>query len=228
MRSLVLVFPGSNCDKDIGTALTAVGFTNRYHSSDESSLPSADLYVLPGGFAWGDYLRAGAIAARSPAMKSLAAQAQRGFPILAICNGFQMVIEAGLLPGALTRNIELNFICQHQHLRVEQTLVPFTKAFQKGSVLSIPIAHAEGRYIAEPETLARLKDNNQIVLTYCDADGRTQPSSNPNGSTEHIAGLTNKTHNLFALMPHPERAVHSWHGSVDGRRLLASFIQNDR
>ena len=212
MRAAILVFPGSNCDEDIAKALrVACSADVVFVDGDSAHLPEAELFVLPGGFSWGDYLRSGAIAARAPAVQALKDKAKQGTRILGICNGFQILIECGLLPGALVKNENLTFICKEQTLTVETN--PCLPALT-GERLSLPIAHSEGRYIADSATLRALNDNNQIALRYCDS---------PNGSIDAIAAITNPAGTILGMMPHPERAIHSWHGSEDGRRVLQAF-----
>ncbi len=225
MKIGVVVFPGSNCDHDafhaIGEVLhQPVEFI--WHQSRD--LANFDAVILPGGFSYGDYLRTGAIARFSPVMRAVEQFARAGGPVLGICNGFQILCEAGLLPGALMRNTGLHFICRHVHVRVETTATPFTSAAAAGQMLRLPIAHADGNYVCEPATLAELKRNDQIVFRYCTPDGRIEPAANPNGSLEAIAGIANREHNVVGLMPHPERAVEAALGSTDGLVVLRSLI----
>jgi phosphoribosylformylglycinamidine synthase I len=227
MRFAVLQFPGSNCDQDCLHALR--GFDGAqadyvWHKTD--SLAGFDAVVAPGGFSYGDYLRCGAIARFSPIMQAVKSFAAAGGHVLGICNGFQILCEAGLLPGALVRNRDLHFICQHVRLRVEYHNTAFTNATWTGAVLNLPIAHGEGCYFADPQTLAGLERNDQIVLRYCDDQGRTNSASNPNGSCENIAGIRNREGNVFALMPHPERACDPLLGATDGRLIFESMIQS--
>jgi phosphoribosylformylglycinamidine synthase len=182
--------------------------------------------ILPGGFAHGDYLRTGAMARFSPVMKEVQAFAARGGPVLGICNGFQILLEAGMLPGAMLRNRNLKFLCQHVHVRVEQNDTPFTSASRRGQVLRLPIAHGEGNYFAEPDVIARLEANRQIVFRYTNAEGVITNEDNPNGSAAAIAGLCNETRNVVGLMPHPERACESALGSADGLVVLESVVQS--
>ncbi len=226
MKIGVVVFPGSNCDHDafhaIGEVLhQPVEFI--WHQSRD--LTNFDAVILPGGFSYGDYLRTGAIARFSPVMRAIEQFARAGGPVLGICNGFQILCEAGLLPGALMRNTGLHFICRHVHVRVETTATPFTSAAAAGQMLRLPIAHADGNYVCEPAALAELKRNDQIVFRYCTPDGRIEPAANPNGSLEAIAGITNREHNVVGLMPHPERAVEAALGSTDGLVVLRSLIE---
>jgi phosphoribosylformylglycinamidine synthase len=225
MKFGVVVFPGSNCDHD---AFHAVGGVLEkpvefiWHQSE--NLSGFDAVILPGGFSYGDYLRTGAIARFSPVMRAVAKFAQSGGLVLGICNGFQILCEAGLLPGALMRNTGLRFICRHVHIRVETTATPFTSAAQAGQVLRIPIAHADGNYACDDATLAELKRNNQIVFRYCAPDGSLDPAANPNGSRDAIAGLCNRQRNVLGMMPHPERAVETALGSTDGLVVFQSLI----
>jgi phosphoribosylformylglycinamidine synthase len=225
MKFGVVVFPGSNCDHD---AFHAVGGVLEkpvefiWHQSE--NLSGFDAVILPGGFSYGDYLRTGAIARFSPVMRAVAKFAQSGGPVLGICNGFQILCEAGLLPGALMRNTGLRFICRHVHVRVETTATPFTSAAQTGQVLRIPIAHADGNYVCDDATLAELKRNDQIAFRYCAPDGSLDPAANPNGSREAIAGICNRQRNVLGMMPHPERAVESALGSTDGLIVFRSLI----
>ncbi|MBC6444164.1 MAG: phosphoribosylformylglycinamidine synthase subunit PurQ [Alphaproteobacteria bacterium GM202ARS2] len=224
MRAAVLVFPGSNCDRDIATALrVACGAHVSFVDGDEETLPEAALYVLPGGFSWGDYLRCGAMAARQKATKALKAKAEQGARILGICNGFQILIECGLLPGALVKNKNLTFICKKQNLKVENNRILNGKL--KGATLSLPIAHSEGRYIADDQTLRTLAANQQIAMRY-GTGGTGSTDDNPNGSVDNIAALTNRRGTILGMMPHPERALYDWHGSCDGKRFLQAFCSS--
>jgi phosphoribosylformylglycinamidine synthase subunit PurQ / glutaminase len=225
MKFGVVVFPGSNCDHDafhaVGTVLEKpVEFI--WHRSE--NLSGFDAIILPGGFSYGDYLRTGAIARFSPVMLAVEKFARSGGLVLGICNGFQILCEAGLLPGALMRNTGLRFICRHVHIRVESMATPFTSAARRGQVLRIPIAHAEGNYRCDDSTLAELKRNDQIVFRYSAPDGSLDPASNPNGSLEAIAGICNRQRNVLGMMPHPERAVESALDSTDGLVVFRSLI----
>ena len=225
MTAAVIVFPGSNCDRDTSVALEAA--TGRpplrvWHR--ETALPKVDLIVIPGGFAYGDYLRAGAIAAHSPIMREVIGCARAGVPTLGICNGFQILTESGLLPGVLTRNASLRFICADIHLRVEQADTIFTNRYRHGQILRIPVAHMDGNYIADDETMRALEDRGQIAMRYCDAAGDVTPAANPNGAQANIAGIFNRTRNVLGLMPHPERAADPLHGGTDGRALFAGLV----
>ena len=226
MRFSVIVFPGSNCDEDAyHAAKDVLGEQAEYIWHKDTDLKGADVVVLPGGFAHGDYLRTGAMARFSPIMREVEAFAGRGGPVLGICNGFQVLLEAGLLPGAMLRNRGLKFLCEHVHLRVEQTDTPFTSACRKGQVLRLPIAHGEGNYFAEPEVIARLENNRQVIFRYTNAAGEVGDAANPNGSAAAIAGLCNEMRNVVGLMPHPERACESILGSADGLVIFESVVQ---
>jgi phosphoribosylformylglycinamidine synthase subunit PurQ / glutaminase len=224
MRAAVIRFPGSNCDQDCHLVLNEFGFATDYvwHKSDSAA--GYDLIVLPGGFSYGDYLRCGAIARFSPVMKSVIEQARRGVLVLGICNGFQILCESGLLPGALIRNRDLHFICDHVNLRVENTNNPFLCSAKNGDVLNIPIAHGEGSYTADADTLRTLNSDGRVLVRYCDAAGKVAGEANPNGAAENIAGICNSGRNVFGLMPHPERACDARLGSTDGRVVFASII----
>ena len=212
----VVVFPGSNCEKDAMEALSDLGASPRILWHADSDLNGVDAVVIPGGFAHGDYLRPGAIAKFSPAMEAIICFANSGGPVLGICNGFQVLTEAGLLPGALQKNIGLKFLCKEVELRVENTNSVLTSTAQQGETLRIPINHFEGNYTCTEDTLRKLQTDDQIILTYIE---------NPNGSVANIAGICNSERNVVGLMPHPERACHALLGSTDGRVLLESFIQ---
>jgi phosphoribosylformylglycinamidine synthase len=226
MKVGVVVFPGSNCDRDTLDALGSIEGINAcalWHK--ETTLPTGiDCVILPGGFSYGDYLRSGAIARFSPIMQAVIDFANRGGLVLGICNGFQILTEAQLLPGALLRNSQQRFVCRHVHVRVENVDTPFTNAYQPGQVLDIPIAHGEGRYYATPEVLSELEANQQIVFRYCDSTGVVTTESNPNGSLSNIAGIVNLQRNVFGLMPHPERACNAILGSTDGQGVFHSLL----
>ena len=227
MRFSVVVFPGSNCDADAYYAAHDVlGEHAEYIWHKDTDLKGADVVILPGGFAHGDYLRTGAMARFSPIMREVRAFADRGGPVLGICNGFQILLEAGLLPGAMLRNRGLKFRCEQVHLRVEQIDTPFTAACRKGQVLQLPIAHGEGNYFAEPDVVARLEQNRQVIFRYTDAAGEVADDANPNGSAAAIAGLCNEARNVVGLMPHPERACESILGSADGLLIFQSVVQS--
>jgi phosphoribosylformylglycinamidine synthase I len=222
MKAGVIVFPGSNCDRDAYHALRDVlGYSVDYLWHDEArDLGDYGLIIVPGGFSYGDYLRPGAIARFARIMDSLRAYAERGGRVLGICNGFQILCEAGLLPGALTRNIGLKFRCMPVHIRVENAETPFTGRYRQGEVLQIPIAHGDGRYVCDEATLQQLRTNGQIIFRYCSPTGELCEAWNPNGSVDHIAGVANAQFNVLGMMPHPERACELLLGSEDGRRLL--------
>jgi phosphoribosylformylglycinamidine synthase subunit PurQ / glutaminase len=225
MKFGVVVFPGSNCDHDASYVLgevlrQPVDFI--WHQSED--LSGFDAVILPGGFSYGDYLRTGAIARFSPVMRSIERFARSGGLVLGICNGFQILCEAGLLPGALMRNRGLRFVCRHVHIRVENIATPFTSSAIPGQVLRIPIAHADGNYFCDDATLADLQRNDQIVFRYCAPDAGIDPAANPNGSLDAIAGVCNRERNVLGLMPHPERAAESILGSTDGLVVLRSLV----
>lgn len=225
MTFAIVVFPGSNCDHDAYHAVRHVlGRTAVFVWHKDTDLQGADAVILPGGFSYGDYLRSGAIARFSPVMLRVAEFAAAGGPVLGICNGFQVLLEAGLLPGAMRRNRALKFICEHVHLRVEQTDTPFTRNASIGQVLKMPIAHGDGNYYAPPEMLAALEANRQVVLRYTSPDGSLDDAWNLNGSTSAIAGLCNGSRNVVGMMPHPERACETALGSTDGRIILESVV----
>ncbi len=222
----VLVFPGSNCDHDCAHVLKDVlgqNATMVWHK--ESSLAGLDAVILPGGFSYGDYLRTGAIARFSPVMQAVKQFAAEGKLVLGICNGFQILLEAGLLPGAMLRNKSLHFICRETYVKVENAATPFTNACKPGQVLKIPIAHADGNYYTDPVTLGGLQANAQITFRYCTVDGTVTPGSCPNGSLDNIAGLCNAEGNVLGMMPHPERCAEAMLGNEDGRLILASMVE---
>lgn len=224
MKAAVLRFPGSNCDQDAHLALREMGVDVDYVWHKDTSLGGADLIVVPGGFSYGDYLRCGAIARFSPIMPALKDAAKNGALVIGICNGFQILCEAHLLPGALIRNRDLHFICEYVRIRVENYETPWTNAAVTGTVLRVPIAHGEGSYTADPATLAELNRNRQVLVRYVDARGSVTPEANPNGSLENIAGICNAARNVFGLMPHPERACDARLGSADGRIIFQSAL----
>lgn len=226
MRTGVVVFPGSNCDMDTYHVIGAVlGLPVQYVWHQERNVDGFDCLVLPGGFSYGDYLRTGAIARFSPVMEAVAAFADRGGLVLGICNGFQILQEAGLLPGAMQRNCELRFVCSFTHIRVENDTTAFTRGLQQGQVLKIPVAHGDGNFFADPETLAAINAAGQVVFRYCTPDGQVSPAACPNGSLENIAGVANARGNVVGLMPHPERAAEAVLGSEDGRLLFQAAVQ---
>ncbi len=226
MRSAVIVFPGSNCDRDVAVALErASGVAPAMVWHRETSLPPVDFIVLPGGFSYGDYLRGGAIAARSPVMRDVEAHAQAGVPILGICNGFQVLTEIGLLPGILMRNAGLKFICRDVHVAVADNETAFTAGYAKDQVLRIPVAHNEGNYFADEATLDALEDDGRIAFRYTTPQGDINEAGNPNGSARNIAGIYNETRTVLGLMPHPERVVDSAHGGTDGVALFDGLVK---
>ena len=226
MKSAVIVFPGSNREHDIADAIersTGKAPVHIWHR--DSELPDVDLIVLPGGFAYGDYLRTGAIAARSPIMTEVKRRADRGTPIIGVCNGFQILCEAGLLPGVLMMNASLKFICRNVNLKVETSQSLFTQRYSTGQVLSVPVAHHEGNYFADPATLDRLEDRGQVAFRYCDEQGNVTAATNCNGSARNIAGIFNDTKNVLGMMPHPENATDPLLGSTDGRGLFDALAE---
>jgi phosphoribosylformylglycinamidine synthase I len=226
MKFAVIDFPGSNCDHDAEYAIShLLGHTAELVWHKETSLKDADVVILPGGFAHGDYLRTGAMARFSPIMTAVKSFAERGGPVLGICNGFQILLEAGLLPGAMLRNRGLKFRCEHVFIRVDQVDTPFTCGAEPGQVLKIPIAHGEGNYYAPPDVLRTLEANRQVVFRYTTPDGHLDDAANPNGSLNGIAGLCNETRNVVGLMPHPERACEARLGSDDGLVILRSVVK---
>lgn len=223
----IIVFPGSNCDHDAHYAVgTILQQDARLIWHKEGSLGDVDVVILPGGFSYGDYLRCGAIARFSPIMNDVVRFANAGGVVIGICNGFQILTEAGLLPGVLLRNESLKFICTYVHLRVENAETRFTSQCQTGEVLRIPIAHGDGNYFVDQETLKRLEDNRQIVFRYCDEQGNVTAASNPNGSLKNIAGIVNERGNILGMMPHPERAVEKILGSTDGLKIFRSLVDS--
>ena len=225
MKSAVVVFPGSNRDRDMiaaiekisGRAPVAIWYA-------DADLPTVDLIVIPGGFSYGDYLRSGAIAARAPIMRAIGERAAAGVPVLGICNGFQILCEAGLLPGVLMRNASLRFICREVHLRVETTECPFTENYSKGEVIRCPVAHGDGNYRTDDATLARLNDGDRVAFRYVDSEGAQTTSANPNGSVDDIAGILSRRRNVLGMMPHPENLIEPLHGGRDGRRLFEGIL----
>ncbi len=225
MRFGIVVFPGSNCDHDAYYACKKVlGEDAVFLWHKEESLEGVDAVILPGGFSYGDYLRCGAIARFSPIMQEVIRFANEGGTVLGICNGFQILQEAGLLPGVLLRNASLRFVCRYVHLKVENAATRFTNNYTRGQVLSIPVAHGDGNFFTDPETLHRLRENNQIVFRYSDSGGGVRDDVNPNGSLENIAGIVNEHGNVLGMMPHPERATDSVLGYTDGRAVFRSIV----
>lgn len=226
VRAAVVIFPGSNREVDVADAIAAA--TGRrpemvWHGA--GALPAADLIVLPGGFSYGDYLRTGAIAAHSPIMRDVAARAAAGVPVLGICNGFQILAEAQLVPGILLPNASLKFVCRDVHLRVESQASLFTRLCPPGSVLRVPVAHHDGNYFADTATLDALEANGQVAFRYCAPDGAVTPDASPNGSARNIAGVFNARRNVLGMMPHPENAIDRRLGSADGRRIFDALVE---
>jgi phosphoribosylformylglycinamidine synthase I len=226
MKIAIVQFPGSNCDQDCLRALRdGLHAPAAYVWHKGASLSGYDAVVLPGGFSYGDYLRCGAIARFSPIMKAVVAAARDGMPVLGVCNGFQILCEAGLLPGALIRNRDLRFVCQSVYLRLENDGTPFTHLGRPGQILKMPVAHGEGAYFAEAGALDQLNENGQVIFRYVDAKGLATAGANPNGSLENIAGICNEQRNVLGMMPHPDRAWDDLLGSTDGRLLFASLVE---
>ncbi|MFB6160512.1 MAG: phosphoribosylformylglycinamidine synthase I [Haloferacaceae archaeon] len=223
MTVAVVQFGGSNCDRDAVRALEHVGVDARRVWHEDGLPDDLDGVVLPGGFSYGDYLRAGAMAARAPVMDEVRAAADRGVPVLGVCNGAQIGCEAGLVAGAFTTNRGARFRCEHVHVRVERADTPFTRAYEVGDVLELPIAHGEGRFEAAPETLDRLDDEDRVLFRYCSASGETTDAANPNGSRGAVAGLLGERDTVAVLMPHPERATLPRLGATDGAGVLRAF-----
>jgi len=225
MKFGVVIFPGSNCEQDCYYAIGSVlGKPVDYIWHQETSLKGFDAVVLPGGFAYGDYLRTGALAKFSPVMKAIADFAKKGGPVIGICNGFQILCEAGLLPGALLRNIGLKYLCRFEYLRTETTDTPFTNLMTKGQLLRIPIGHGEGNFFADADTLKRIEDNDRVVFRYADANGGITPEANPNGSLNNIAGIVNESRTVLGMMPHPDRSYEKILGSADGKLIFESMV----
>ena len=225
MKFGIVTFPGSNCDYDAFRAIVdSLGEEAVYLWHKDHDLQNADVVILPGGFSYGDYLRAGAIARFSPVMSEVAAHARRGRPVIGICNGFQIACEAGLLPGALLRNVSLQFVSSPVRVRVENSRTRFTSEYEAGRILTIPIAHGEGRYTADEDTLDYLESNDQVVFRYVDARSGVSEDGNPNGSSNNIAGIVNRQGNVIGMMPHPERALDSLLGSDDGLGFFQSIL----
>ena len=222
MKVAVIVFPGTNCDRDTKWAFEKIGAKADFIWHSEEKLDNYDLVVLPGGFSYGDYLRSGAIARFSPIMQAVSEFASKGGYVLGICNGFQILLESHLLPGAMTRNENLHFISKFHHLKVENNENKFLQNLNVGDIINIPIAHAEGNYKVNENTLKKMYENGQVILKYCDENGN---ELNPNGSVDYIAGICNENKNVFGLMPHPERAMQSILGGVDGIQMIKGFIK---
>ncbi len=226
MKASVIVFPGSNCDRDIQVALAAsIGSQPDMVWHGGTELAQTDLIVIPGGFSYGDYLRSGAMAAHSPIMREVVARAKSGVPVLGICNGFQILTESELLPGVLMRNAELKFICKDVHLRVETNDTLFTKGYSQGQVIRVPIAHHDGNYETDVETLKRIEGNGQVAFRYCDENGAITNAANPNGSQANIAGITNEGRTVLGMMPHPERLVDPLQGGIDGKAMFDGMVE---
>lgn len=225
MKFGVIVFPGSNCDRDMAMVTEGIfGQPTRMVWHQETDISDLDVIAVPGGFSYGDYLRCGAIARFSPVMQSVIDHANQGKYVLGVCNGFQVLTEVGLLPGALVRNRDLHFICDRQFLRVENNTQVWTRSYNKGQVINIPIAHGEGRYHADPDTLKAIEDQGQVLFRYCDAQGNINEAANPNGSLNNIAGITNAAGNVLGMMPHPERAADASLSLVDGKGLFEGLL----
>ena len=221
----IIVFPGSNCDRDCAHVVSEVmGQSAHFIWHQETSVKGMDAIILPGGFSYGDYLRTGSIARFSPIMETVIEFANLGGLVLGICNGFQILLEAGLLPGAMLRNKDLSFICEEVYVRVENADTPFTNQCQPGQVLKLPIAHADGNYYTDPVTLSALQANAQIIFRYCDKDGNVLSTANPNGSLDNIAGIRNSQGNVLGLMPHPERCAEAQLGNQDGCSIFLSML----
>ncbi len=230
MKSAVVVFPGINRERDMARTLRLVsGQAPAMVWHADTTLPAGtDLVVVPGGFSYGDYLRCGAIAARAPIMDAVRAFAAKGGLVLGVCNGFQILCEAGLLPGVLMRNAQLKFICKDVHLKVERSGTPFTRGYNAGQVIRVPVAHGEGNFVADADTIARIEGEGRVVFRYCAPDGTVSPASNVNGSTNAIAGIVNARGNVLGMMPHPENHVEAAIGSTDGRGLFAGLAEHLR
>lgn len=225
MKFGVIVFPGSNCDRDAAMVTRdLLKQPTRMVWHEDRDLSDLDVVIVPGGFSYGDYLRCGAIARFSPAMQSVVRHAEQGKLVIGICNGFQVLTEAGLLPGALVRNRDLHFICDRVRLRVERTDLPWTQQYQAGQIITLPIAHGEGCYYADPDTLAELEAHNQVLFRYCEPNGKISSQSNPNGSVNNIAGICNRRGNVVGMMPHPERAADPMLGGTDGLTLFQGVL----
>jgi phosphoribosylformylglycinamidine synthase subunit PurQ / glutaminase len=226
MKAAIVVFPGSNRERDAEAALTqAMGKKPIMVWHRDTELPDVDLVLVPGGFSYGDYLRCGAIAAHSPVLREVKARADKGMAVIGVCNGFQIITEAGLLPGVLLRNASLKFVCRNVGLKVETSQSLFTSQYEQGQVLSVPVAHHDGNYFADERTLDQLEEHGQIAFRYCNSDGGLDDEANPNGSARNIAGIFNRTKNVLGLMPHPENAIEPLHGSTDGKALFASMVE---
>lgn len=225
MNSSVIIFPGSNCDRDMDVALKKFGFKNQMVWHNDPNLPKSDLIILPGGFSYGDYLRCGSIAAKSKIIKSVVDFANSGGLVVGVCNGFQILIETGLLPGALLRNKYLDFICKNIFVKINNSENKYFKNIKK-NILKLHIAHNEGNYFCSPDELKFIEDNNQIAVNYCDKNGNISEENNPNGSVNNIAGIFNKSKNILGMMPHPERMINSYLSGEDGSIFFENLIGN--
>jgi phosphoribosylformylglycinamidine synthase subunit PurQ / glutaminase len=224
MKAAVVVFPGTNRENDIANAIALTsGAKPAMVWHGDSELPKVDLIVIPGGFSYGDYLRCGAMAAHSPVMREVKTRAEKGVPVLAVCNGFQVAAEMGIVPGTLMRNSHLQFVCGDVHLKVETSQSLFTNRYQQGQIIRVPVAHAEGNYFVDDDTLKRMEDRGQIAFRYCGTDGDLT-SGNPNGSLQSIAGVFNETKTVLGMMPHPENAIEPRFGGIDGKGLFESLV----
>jgi len=226
VKAAVIVFPGSNCDRDVAVALEAsMGAKPLMVWHRDTELPQVDLIAVPGGFSYGDYLRCGAMAAHSPIMREVKARAAAGTRVIGICNGFQILTEAGLLPGVLMRNRDLKFVCKDVYLRVENDRTDFCRYYRSGDVVRFPIAHAEGNFFADSRTLQEIENNGQVAFRYCNAEGKVDDASNPNGALGNIAGIYNAKRNVLGLMPHPERLAETLLGGADGKLMFDSLVE---
>ncbi len=227
MKASVIVFPGSNCDRDVKVALNeSLGSDPDMVWHGGTELPKTDLIVVPGGFSYGDYLRAGAMAAHSPIMREVISQANAGVPVLGICNGFQILTESGLLPGVLMRNAGLKFICKDVFLKVENANTLFTAGYSLGQVIRLPIAHHDGNYETDSDTLKKIEGNGQVAFRYCDKTGALTNDANHNGSIANIAGITNQSHTVLGMMPHPERHIDPLQGGTDGKTMFECLLNS--
>jgi phosphoribosylformylglycinamidine synthase len=225
MRTSIIVFPGSNCDRDMKVAFERItGSAPAMIWHGDASVPASDLIVLPGGFSYGDYLRCGAMAAHSPVMRDVIARAKAGTPVLGVCNGFQILCESGLLPGVLMRNASLKFVCRDVYLKVERADTMFTARYTRGEVIRVPIAHGDGNYFADAETMRRLEGEGRIAFRYCDSRGALTAAANPNGAMANIAGILSESGRILGMMPHPERLYEPALGGSDGRKMFESIM----
>ncbi|MCW9033990.1 MAG: phosphoribosylformylglycinamidine synthase subunit PurQ [Rhodospirillales bacterium] len=226
MKAAVIVFPGSNCDRDMKVALAnSMGSDPLMVWHGDSNFPEVDLIVLPGGFSYGDYLRSGAMSANSPVMQEIVRRANKGIHVLGVCNGFQILTEAGLLPGVLMRNSDMKFVCKDVSLRVEAVHTPFTQGYDKGQIINVPVAHHDGNYFIDDDGFKELEDNRMIGFRYAHATGQVDEKSNINGSRDNIAGVFNKGRNVMGMMPHPERLIDPALGGVDGKPMFDSLVE---